>query len=263
MQDRLWKIHEFVTILPSDFAIIRKEITFRKGMFLMDDIMTPTLLNQQENLLAFATRYQQLMLLYEGGIKQITTKLDILNREYHISGQRTPIETIKSRLKTPKSIAGKLKRKHFPITIDSIVENLNDVAGVRVICPYISDIYTVRNLLVNQADVVLCREKDYIKNPKPNGYRSLHLVLQVPVYLSDGVENVRVEVQIRTIAMDFWASLEHELHYKTDGVVPPGIAEELAGCAAVIAETDRRMESIAVRLNQLSADFQEPSLGAP
>lgn len=255
MQDRLWKIHEFVTILPSDFAIIRKEITFRKGMFLMDDIMTPTLLNQQENLLAFATRYQQLMLLYEGGIKQITTKLDILNREYHISGQRTPIETIKSRLKTPKSIAGKLKRKHFPITIDSIVENLNDVAGVRVICPYISDIYTVRNLLVNQADVVLCREKDYIKNPKPNGYRSLHLVLQVPVYLSDGVENVRVEVQIRTIAMDFWASLEHKLKYKKDLDNAEQIADELRVCADSIEALDYQMQELRDKIDRNERNY--------
>lgn len=206
----------------------------------------------QEELLRFATRYQQLMLLYEGGIKQITTKLDILNREHRVRGLRTPIETVKSRLKTPKSVAGKLARRGLPLTIDSILANLNDVAGVRVICPYISDIYAVRDMLLAQGDVRLRREKDYIQNPKPNGYRSLHLVVEVPVYLSDSQQQVRVEIQIRTIAMDFWASLEHELHYKSSEQVPPGVSEELAQCADIIADTDRRMEAIAVRLNQVA-----------
>ena len=203
----------------------------------------------QEQLLHFATQYQQLMLLYEGGIKQITTKLDILNREHRVRGMRTPIETVKSRLKTPRSIADKLSRRGLELSIRSILENLNDVAGVRVVCPYISDIYAVRDMLLSQADVTLFREKDYIRHPKPNGYRSLHL--EVPVYLSDSQQQVRVEIQIRTIAMDFWASLEHELHYKLSEEIPDGVAEELAQCAGIIAETDRRMEAIAVRLNQL------------
>ena len=205
----------------------------------------------QEQLLHFATQYQQLMLLYEGGIKQITTKLDILNREHRVRGMRTPIETVKSRLKTPRSIADKLSRRGLELSIRSILENLNDVAGVRVVCPYISDIYAVRDMLLSQADVTLFREKDYIRHPKPNGYRSLHLVVEVPVYLSDSQQQVRVEIQIRTIAMDFWVSLEHELHYKLSEEIPDGVAEELAQCAGIIAETDRRMEAIAVRLNQL------------
>ncbi len=206
----------------------------------------------QEQLIHFATQYQQLMLLYEGGIKQISTKLDILNREHRVRGLRTPIESVKSRLKTPKSIAGKLARRDLPLTIASIIDNLNDVAGIRVICPYISDIYTVRDMLLSQADVTLHQEKDYIRKPKPNGYRSLHLVVEVPVYLSESTQQVRVEIQIRTIAMDFWASLEHELHYKSSEQIPDGVSEELAQCAAVIADTDRRMESIAVRLHQLA-----------
>ena len=205
----------------------------------------------QEQLLHFATQYQQLMLLYEGGIKQITTKLDILNREHRVRGMRTPIETVKSRLKTPRSIADKLSRRGLELSIRSILENLNDVAGVRVVCPYISDIYAVRDMLLSQADVTLFREKDYIRHPEPNGYRSLHLVVEVPGYLSGSQEQGRVEIQIRTIAMDFWASLEHELHYKLSEEIPDGVAEELAQCAGIIAETDRRMEAIAVRLNQL------------
>ena len=217
----------------------------------MDKRVSPMPSAGQEELLNFATQYQQLMLLYEGGIKQISTKLDILNREHRVRGMRTPIESVKTRLKTPASIAGKLRRQGKPLSIDSIMGNLNDVAGVRVICPYISDIYAVRNMLVAQSDVTLLQEKDYIRNPKPNGYRSLHLVVQVPVYLSESRQAVRVEIQIRTIAMDFWASLEHELHYKLSEEIPDGVAEELAQCAGIIAETDRRMEAIAVRLNQL------------
>ncbi len=209
----------------------------------------------QEELIHFAARYQQLMLLYEGGIKQITTKLDILNREHRVRGMRTPIETVKSRLKTPKSIAQKLSRRGIALSIDSIVDNLNDVAGVRVICPYISDIYSVRDMLLSQADIRLYQEKDYIKNPKPNGYRSLHLVVEVPVYLSDSRQMVRVEIQIRTIAMDFWASLEHEIHYKTDAEeIPAGIVQELSQCADIIAQTDSRMEAIAVRLHQVAPE---------
>lgn len=198
----------------------------------------------QEQLLHFATQYQQLMLLYEGGIKQITTKLDILNREHRVRGMRTPIETVKSRLKTPRSIADKLSRRGLELSIRSILENLNDVAGVRVVCPYISDIYAVRDMLLSQADVTLFREKDYIRHPKPNGYRSLHLVVEVPVYLSDSQQQVRVEIQIRTIAMDFWASLDHQLKYKKEVANDPEISEELKQCADVIARTDEKMLAI-------------------
>lgn len=198
----------------------------------------------QEQLLHFATQYQQLMLLYEGGIKQITTKLDILNREHRVRGMRTPIETVKSRLKTPRSIADKLSRRGLELSIRSILENLNDVAGVRVVCPYISDIYAVRDMLLSQADVTLFREKDYIRHPEPNGYRSLHLVVEVPVYLSDSQQQVRVEIQIRTIAMDFWASLDHQLKYKKEVANDPEISEELKQCADVIARTDEKMLAI-------------------
>ena len=220
----------------------------------MDKRVSPMPSAGQEELLNFATQYQQLMLLYEGGIKQISTKLDILNREHRVRGMRTPIESVKTRLKTPASIAGKLRRQGKPLSIDSIMGNLNDVAGVRVICPYISDIYAVRNMLVAQSDVTLLQEKDYIRNPKPNGYRSLHLVVQVPVYLSESRQDVRVEIQIRTIAMDFWASLEHELHYKSSEQIPQGIEEELRQCAEVIASTDRQMKAIAIRLNQIDGE---------
>lgn len=199
----------------------------------------------------FVREYQQLMFLYESAIKQITTKFEILNEEYKMRGDRNPIETVKSRVKTPQSIAGKLKRQGFELSIKSIAQNLNDVAGVRVICSYISDIYLVRDMLISQSDVRLISEKDYIKSPKANGYRSLHLVIEIPVYLTQNVHRVKAEIQIRTIAMDFWASLEHNIRYKAEDDIPEGVIKELYECAELIAGTDRRMEEIASKLQQL------------
>ena len=191
------------------------------------------------------------MMLYESAIKQLQTKLDILNKENKISGRRNPIETVKSRIKSPQSIAGKLQKKQLPITFESMQKNLNDIAGVRVICPYISDIYSVRDTLLKQPDITLLEEKDYIKEPKQSGYRSLHLVVQIPVYLSETTHNVKVEIQLRTIAMDFWACLEHELHYKTTANVPDSVRRELVRVAETIAITDREMEEIAIELQHL------------
>lgn len=204
--------------------------------------------NEGKELINFAKQYKQLMMVYESGIKQITTKLEILNKEYKVKGERNPIESVKSRLKSPESIAGKLERKGLDISIPSITENLNDIAGVRVICPYISDIYLVRDMLLAQADVRLISEKDYIENPKVNGYRSLHIVVEIPVYLSSSVYPIKVEIQIRTIAMDFWASLEHQIRYKTSENIPPGVEDELFECAQTIAQTDKKMEAIARKI---------------
>ena len=188
----------------------------------------------------------EIVLLVQG-----KTKLDILNKENKVSRKRNPIETIKSRIKSPDSIAKKLEKKHLPVTFESMMTNLNDIAGVRVICPYISDIYSVREMLLKQPDITLIHESDYISEPKQSGYRSLHLVIEVPVYLSKTEHNVRVEIQLRTIAMDFWASLEHELHYKNDADVPDSIRRELFRVAETIAMTDREMEEIALELQAL------------
>ncbi|MBQ4379264.1 MAG: GTP pyrophosphokinase family protein [Treponema sp.] len=204
-----------------------------------------------DNFYKMAFEFQQIMMVYESAIKQIETKLDILNKENKVSGRRNPIETVKSRIKTPQSIASKLEKKHLPVNFDSMIENLHDIAGVRVICPYISDIYSVRDMLLKQPDITLLEEKDYIKNPKDSGYRSLHLVIEVPVYLSESTHQVKVEVQLRTIAMDFWASLEHELHYKTNTRVPESVRRELFRVAETIAMTDREMEEIAIELQNL------------
>lgn len=198
-----------------------------------------------------ALEFQKIMMIYESAIKQVETKLDILNKESKVTRKRNPIETVKSRIKSPDSIAGKLEKKHLPITFESMINNLNDIAGVRVICPYISDIYAVRDMLLKQPDLKLVHQCDYIETPKESGYRSLHLVIEVPVYLSKTEHNVRVEIQLRTIAMDFWASLEHELHYKNTAQIPDSIRRELHRVAETIAMTDREMEEIALELQAL------------
>lgn len=198
-----------------------------------------------------AFEFQKLMMIYESAIKQVVTKLEILNKEYKVTGRRNPIETIKSRIKSPESIAEKLEKRKLPFTFESMTENLTDVAGVRVICPYISDIYTIRDILLKQPDIKLLKEKDYIKEPKKSGYRSLHIVVETIVYLSNTEHRVPVEIQLRTIAMDFWASLEHELRYKTESHIPAGIRRELLRCAETIAMTDREMEEIAIELQAL------------
>lgn len=214
-------------------------------------VINRELISNPDNFYKMAFEFQKIMMVYESAIKQIETKLDILNKENKVSGRRNPIETVKSRVKSPQSIAGKLEKRHLPVTFDSMVENLHDIAGVRVICPYISDIYSVRDMLLKQPDITLLEEKDYIKNPKESGYRSLHLVIEVPVYLSQATHNVKVEIQLRTIAMDFWACLEHELHYKTTTNVPESIRRELFRVAETIAMTDREMEEIAIELQNM------------
>ncbi len=203
------------------------------------------------NFYKMAFEYQKIMMVYESAIKQLETKLEILNKENKVNGRRNPIETIKSRLKSPDSIAGKLEKKHLPITFDAMIENLNDIAGIRVICPYISDIYKVRDILLKQPDIKLIKQNDYIENPKESGYRSLHIIVETPVYLSQSQHNVKVEIQLRTIAMDFWASLEHELRYKTSTKIPDSVRRELYRVAETIAMTDREMEEIAIELQSL------------
>lgn len=187
---------------------------------------------------------REFLLLYNSSIKEVRTKLEILDEEFKIRRKRNPIEYMKSRIKTPNSIMSKLQRKGFEVSIDSAKNNLFDIAGVRVICSFVDDIYEVANALIKQDDIILIEEKDYIKTPKPNGYRSLHLVVQVPVFFSEHVELVPVEVQIRTIAMDFWASLEHKLYYKTEKNGSLHIKQDLKECADIISSTDLRMQQI-------------------
>ena len=201
--------------------------------------------HDEEMLIESAMQMQQMMMLYESGIREIKTKLDILSDESRISGKPSPIDAIKSRIKSPRSIIGKLKRRGFPISLQSMIDNLNDIGGIRVICPFIEDIYTVADMLMRQDDLTLIEKKDYIANPKPNGYRSLHLIVEIPIFLMPEKKFMRVEVQFRTIAMDFWASLEHKLKYKKDIKRDvEEISEELRECAEEISRLDMKMQSI-------------------
>lgn len=187
-------------------------------------------------------KFDQLMMMYRCAIKEVKTKLEVLNDDLGSRYERNPIESITSRIKEPISIARKLQKMGVPVKSESIPGNLNDVAGIRVICSFIDDIYTVAGMLIRQDDITLIKEKDYIENPKPNGYRSLHLIVEVPVFFADATQNMRVEVQIRTIAMDFWASLDHHLRYKKDDLPDAeGVQQELKRCADVIARTDEDM----------------------
>ncbi len=182
--------------------------------------------------------------LYVSAVREIATKLENLNDEFQYTKDRNPIHSIQTRIKTPKSIANKLLRLGMPLSVDSAMENLGDIAGIRVICSYINDIYLIAELLTSQADIELIRVTDYIKDPKPNGYRSLHLDVKIPVFQSTRTAMVTAEIQIRTIAMDFWASLEHELAYKLSEYGAQEFASELKSCADVIAETDKRMQAL-------------------
>ena len=192
-----------------------------------------------------ARQFQQAMMRYTCAIREVKTKLEVLNDELSVKNQRNPIEMIKSRVKKPKSIVEKLQRRGFEISLESMEKNLDDVAGIRIICSFLDDIYEVADMLIRQDDVKVIAVKDYIKNPKPNGYRSYHMIIEIPVFFSDSKKPIRVEVQIRTIAMDFWASLDHQLKYKKSFIDDNGeISEELKQCAEVIAGTDIKMLEI-------------------
>ena len=194
--------------------------------------------------------FKKLMAYYNCAIMQVETKFNVLNQEFSLEYDRNPIETIKTRLKSTESIIKKLVRRNFPLTVDSIEANLNDIAGVRVVCSFLEDIYLLADCLLQQDDVKLIQVKDYIKNPKPNGYRSLHLIIEIPIFLKDEKKDMRVEVQLRTIAMDFWASLDHKLSYKKD--IPEEEAkllrQELLECAQISADLDVRMGEIKNRI---------------
>lgn len=189
------------------------------------------------------------MQLYNAVIKEVKTKLEILDEEFSIKHEHNPIHNIESRLKNPKSILEKLKRKGLPFDLESVRNELNDIAGIRVICNYEDDVFRIADMLISQDDVTLIKKSDYITNPKDNGYRSLHLVVEVPIFLANKIERVRCEVQLRTIAMDFWASLEHKLRYKKEDEVPEDIKTRLRQCADAIAAIDNEMQDIHKKLS--------------
>ena len=188
--------------------------------------------------------WKEVMLIYSSALKQISTKLEILNDEFQHVHRYNPIEHIKSRVKTPESIVKKLKKHGYESTIQNMVEYVNDIAGIRVICSFTSDIYQIAEMIRNQSDIKVISIKDYIVNPKTSGYKSYHMLVTIPVYLSDRIVDTKVEIQIRTVAMDFWASLEHKINYKFEGNAPDHIRNELVECARMVAELDERMLSL-------------------
>lgn len=195
--------------------------------------------------------YRELMAYYNCAMMEVATKFNVLNEELSLQYDRNPIEAIKTRLKSAESISEKLKRRGvpFPITAEKIEQELTDIAGVRVICSYPSDIYMLSEAFLRQDDVTLIQKKDYIANPKPNGYRSLHLIVEVPIFLHNQKKMMKVEVQFRTISMDWWASLEHKIRYKKDVDSPEEIERELKECAEISAGLDKRMEELQRRAN--------------
>lgn len=188
--------------------------------------------------------YRELMAYYKCAIMEVETKFKVLSEELSLEYDRNPIETVKTRLKSVDSITDKLLSKGLMLTVEDIENHIFDVAGIRVICGFPSDIYTISEAFLNQDDITLIERKDYIQNPKPNGYRSLHLIVEIPIFLYDQKRPMKVEVQFRTISMDWWASLEHKIRYKKDVEVPKEIALELFQCAEVAAALDKRMEQI-------------------
>jgi len=190
------------------------------------------------------TEFLEQMFIYNSAIKKVRTTLEILDNEFHVKNDYNPIHHIETRLKTPKSIFKKLEKRGMPATIESMKENLTDIAGVRVIVNYIDDAYRIAELLLSHNDIELIEKRDYIVTPKPSGYRSLHVIAYVSVYLSSGFIKVPTEIQIRTIAMDYWATLEHRLKYKNEGKVPPDLHRKMKSCSEELAEMEVKMQQI-------------------
>lgn len=197
--------------------------------------------------------YKELMSYYRCAMMEVETKFNVLSEELSMQYYRNPIESIKTRLKSPESISEKLERKGYPATVESIEENLHDIAGVRVICSFPSDIFALADAFLKQDDITLVEKKDYISNPKPNGYRSLHLIVQIPIFLHDYKKMMKVEVQFRTISMDWWASLEHKILYKKGLPSADYIENELVECAQMGSAMDERME----RLHKMASDLEK------
>lgn len=204
--------------------------------------------------------WKRMQLVYSAALKEVTTKLEILNSEFQMAHRYNPIEHISARIKSPESIAKKLRHQGRAITVENIVRYINDVAGIRIICSFTSDIYRISELIRKQSDVKVLKIKDYIENPKPNGYTSYHMIVTVPIFLSDMTIDTKVEIQIRTIAMDFWASLEHKMYYKFEGNAPENIRRELKECADLVGFLDRKMLAINEEIQKYSKEEEEEEL---
>lgn len=201
--------------------------------------------------------WQEVSLIYSAALKQMETKMEILNNEFQHVHQYNPIEHIKARIKTPESIVKKLKRHGLDSTIENMVNNVSDIAGIRIICSFTSDIYRIAEMIEHQQDINVIKVKDYITFPKVSGYKSYHMIVTIPVYLSDRRVDAKVEIQIRTVAMDFWASLEHKINYKFEGKAPAHISQELVDCARMVSDLDDKMLQLNDEITKLSRENDE------
>ncbi|GAA5057965.1 hypothetical protein GCM10023318_36770 [Nocardia callitridis] len=211
-----------------------------------------------EDLRALRGQFVDFMLGYKFAIDEITTKITILREDFNNTHEYNPIEHVGSRLKSPESVLEKVRRKNYPMNLASIRENVLDIAGVRVVCSFISDIEKISDMLAGQEDITVLEKRDYITHRKPNGYQSLHLIVSIPVFRSDRTERMPVEIQIRTIAMDFWASLEHKIHYKYRGEVPPNLRSDLAQAAEVATQLDEKMEALHSQVDRATTPKPTP-----
>ena len=218
--------------------------TNQKALTEIGDTVALAMGNTSRRIINAVVSFQELLMRYTCALKEIETKFEVLNTEYNVRYRRNPIVSINTRLKQSVSIIEKMERLNIPFTTENVEKHLNDVAGVRVICSYLDDIYTIAEALTKQDDITLLRTKDYIKQPKDNGYRSLHLIVSVPVFFAEQKRNMKVEVQIRTVAMDYWAELEHQLKYKQEIPNEDEIAKELSACAEEMAGIDIKMLNI-------------------
>ena len=222
--------------------------------FIRDNLMSDEVLDFiRENTLPF----NQLMAYYRCAIMEVETKFKVLNEQFSLQYDRNPIESIKTRIKSTEGIIKKANRKKIPFTMQAIEENIRDIAGIRVICSFSEDIYMLADCLLKQDDIRLVEMKDYIKHPKESGYRSLHVIIEIPIFLQSEKRYMKVEVQLRTIAMDFWASLEHKIHYKFEGNAPEHIKKELVECAMMVSDLDARMLSLNEEVQELIARQKE------
>ena len=203
--------------------------------------------------------WSTVIFLYNSALKEVGTKLEILNDEFQHVHQYNPIEYIKRRIKTPESIVKKLKRNGYEVSIDNMVNHVNDIAGIRIVCSFTSDIYRLAEMIGKQNDLTVVSIKDYIKHPKESGYKSFHMLVTVPIFLSDRVVDTKVEIQIRTIAMDFWASLEHKIYYKFEGNAPEYISSDLKDCSEIVSMLDAKMLQLNEAILEAKAQEQEHS----
>ncbi|MCR5273508.1 MAG: GTP pyrophosphokinase family protein [Lachnospiraceae bacterium] len=201
--------------------------------------------------------WEEMMLLYNSALKKMQTKLEILNDEFQHVHQYNPLEYVKTRVKTPDSIAKKLKRHGKEITMENMVDCINDIAGMRIVCSFTTDIYRIADMIGRQNDITVISVKDYIRNPKPSGYKSYHMIVTIPVFLSDKTEQVKVEIQIRTMAMDFWASLEHKIFYKFEGDAPDYISSDLRDCSEIVSMLDDKMRQLNEAIQEAKTKQEE------